>query len=92
MNELPIAGFQKAIKATHGAAAELVGREYVIETFEGEEVWRGEVLEFAITGHPEAKRVFAWETGGRVTAVLAVGPIKTARDAVKASIIAAGTA
>ncbi len=90
MNDIPLAGFQTAIQATHGADAELVGREYVIETFEGEEVWRGEVLEFAISGHPDAQRVFAWEVGGRVTAVLAVGKIRTPTDAVRASILAGG--
>jgi hypothetical protein len=88
VNELPLAGFQHAIKAMHGAEAELVGREYVIETFDGEEVWRGEVLTFSLAGNPDADRCFAWEVDGRVTAVLAVGRIQAPLDAVRAAIIA----
>lgn len=90
MNEIPLESFQRAIRAMHGADAELVSRDYVIETFEGDEVWRGEVLTFALAGNPDADRCFAWEVGGRVTAVLAVGKIQTPQDAVQASILAEG--
>lgn len=90
MNDLPLERFQHAIKQMHGADAELLSRDYVIETFEGDEVWRGEVLTFALAGNPQADRCFAWEVGGLVTAVLAVGKIRTPLDAVRASILAAG--
>jgi hypothetical protein len=90
LNAAPILVFQHAIRAMHGADAELVDREYFVETFEGDELWRGEVLTFQLAGSPEAQRCFAWEVDGRVTAVLAVGRIKTPLDAVRASILAAG--
>lgn len=90
MNELPIAGFQKAILATHGADAKLFGRVTVDERFEGEPVWQGEVLVFELLDHPEAKRCYAWEVDGRVTAVLGVGAVDSPLNAVRASILAGG--
>lgn len=41
MNELSLEGFQKAIRATHGAQAKLAGRVSVLEMFKGEAVWKG---------------------------------------------------
>lgn len=72
----------------HGAEAQLVARARVDEHFEGEPVWQGEVLVFALQGHPEAQRCYAWEVDGRVTAVLGVGPVDSAVKAVRASILA----
>ena len=48
MNEIDEAEFRKAIRATHGSDAQLVRRERVYETFEGETVWEGEVLIFRL--------------------------------------------
>jgi hypothetical protein len=49
---------------------------------------------FALEGHPDAERAYAWEEppeeeGGkaRVFAVLEAGPVKSAADAVRASLI-----
>ena len=81
-------GFREAIRATHGADSSLMGREHVVETFGGSRVWEGEVLIFALLGHPTAHRVYAWEVDGQVTAVLGEGPVKSAHDAVRASILA----
>lgn len=88
MNELPVEGFQHAIRQTHGAEAQLVERVRVEEDFEGERVWEGEVLVFVLSDHPEAARCYAWEVDGRVTAVLGVGPVDSAVKAVRASILA----
>ena len=41
MNEIDEKTFRKAIRATHGADAQLVRRERVVERFEGETVWGG---------------------------------------------------
>lgn len=90
MNDIPEAVFRKAIRATHGVEAQLTGRERVHETFEDETVWEGEVLVFQLQDHSEATRCYAWEVDGEVTAVLAVGPIQSAADAVRAAIIEAG--
>lgn len=88
MNSLTVSGFVSAIDAMHGATASLVARERVREQFEGETVWEGEVLAFELEGHPTANRCYAWEVDGEVTAVLAEGPVESAVDAVRASIMA----
>lgn len=88
MNELPIEGFERAIRATHGAQAKLAGRVSVLEMFKGEAVWEGEVLVFDLLDHPTASRCYAWEVDGRVTAVLHTGPVDSPLAAVRASILA----
>lgn len=90
MNEIPLQTFENAIQATHGAKAHLIARERVSEAFEGQPVWEGEVLVFELEGHASASRCYAWEVDGEVTAVLGEGPVKSASDAVKASIMADG--
>ena len=91
MNLIPIEEIALAIHAMHGATASISARERVHEQFEGDTVWKGEVLVFELSDHPTASRCFAWEVDGEVTAVLAEGPIETATDAVRASIWADGT-
>ena len=86
MNDATISTFQHAIRATYGAESRFVWRERVV--FKGETVWEGNVLSFELDGHPTASRCFAWEVDGEVTAVLAEGPVQTAHDAVRASIMA----
>ena len=88
MNELSIGGFQQAIRETHGAGSWLIKRVRVEEDFEGQRVWEGEVLVFALIDHPEASRCYAWELDGEVTAVLGVGPVDSPEAAVRASILA----
>ncbi len=87
MNELPIADFKRAIRETHGASAELIDWARIVETFEGETVWEGEVLVFELEGHPTALRCYAWEVDGTVTAVLHIGPVDSPQKAVRASIL-----
>lgn len=87
VNELPIPGFQHAIQATHGAKSRLERRERVVETFQGETVWEGEVLVFELLDHPTSRKCYAWEVEGEVTAVLHEAPVRSAQDAVKAAII-----
>ena len=88
MNELPLESFQHAIRQTHGAEAELISRERVSETYEGHPVWKGEVLVFALTGHPTASLCYAWEVDGQVTAVLHQWTVVSPLAAVRASIAA----
>jgi hypothetical protein len=88
MNEAPLSTFERAIRATHGAGSNLVARERVTERFKGETVWQGEVLVFELQGHPSAKRCYAWEVDGEVTAVLEEPPVHSARDAVRAALLA----
>ena len=87
MNEIPLKTFEQAICAIHDAAAELAERVSVVETFEGETVWEGEVLVFDLQGHPTAQRCYCWEVDGQVTAVLHTGPVDSPVKAVRAAIL-----
>ena len=90
MNELPLEGFVHAVRATHGAEAQLVKRVQVTESFEGETVWEGEVLVFDLTGHPTALLGYCWEVDGKVTTVLHQPPVDSPLAAARAAILAAG--
>jgi hypothetical protein len=92
LNELSLDGFRHAIRKMHGSECQLVGRERVHETFEGETVWEGEVLIFDLLGNQLSTRCYAWETNGQVTAVLHTGPIDSPLKAVQASVLADGEA
>lgn len=74
--------------ATHGVASELLRREHVVERFEGETVWEGEVLVFSLQNHPTALWCYAWEVDGEVTAILHEPPVISAVAAVRAAILA----
>ncbi len=88
MNELSISDFRHAIKETHGVKARFLYQEQVVETFEGERVWEGEVLVFALKGHSTANLCYAWEVDGTVTAVLGEPPIDSSLAAVRLVIAA----
>lgn len=66
----------------------------VHEKFKGETVWEGAVQVFSISGHPSgATRAYAWSystegTKRRFMAILGLGPVKDARTAVQAAIVA----
>ena len=79
---------QEAIRANHGVEAHLVERVVVDERFEGEPVWRGEVLVFELQKHALAHLCYAWEVDGQVTTVLHTGRIDSPVAAVRASILA----
>ena len=88
-----IARLQKAIRDLHGVESTHLRSEPVHETFQGETAWEGVVEVFALKGHPKAGLAYAWshETDDgkrRYVAVLGVPPIKSAQDAVRASIVA----
>jgi hypothetical protein len=87
---------QAAIKRLHGCDSEHVESVSVVETFRGKTIWQGLVEVFNLIRHPKAKRCYAWaneagKTGKDVefVAVLEVPPVKDARTAVQASIVAA---
>ena len=90
-NRIPTS-FQHAIQKTHGARSQLLTREHVVENVEGETVWEGEVLVFALRDHPTAHLCYAWEVDGQVTAVLHTGPVDSPVKAVRASILEASDA
>jgi hypothetical protein len=84
---------QRAILALHGLDSEHVESVEIVETFEGKTVWEGDVEVFRVRGHPKATHAYAWTYDGddgkpRHLAVLGVPPIDSARDAVKAAVMA----
>ena len=87
MNEIPTSAFQLAIQETHGSRSQLIERVSVVETFEGDTVWEGEVLVFDLLDHPTAQYCYAWEVDGQVTAILHTGAVNSPIKAVRASTL-----
>ena len=88
MNEIGVFAFHDAIRETHGARSQLIERVSVVETFEDDTVWEGEVLVFGLLDHPSTSKCYAWEVDGHVTTVLHAGPVDSPLAAVRASILA----
>jgi hypothetical protein len=84
---------RRTILDLHGVDSSHFRSEPVHERVDGQTVWKGVVEVFALKGHPKAGFAYAWgqdtdDGGRRYIAVLGIGPIKSARDAVCASIVA----
>jgi hypothetical protein len=81
------------VEALHGGRATWTKDVPVTETFRGEVVWSGVVQVYRLEGHPEARRAYAWSEPvegsdrRRVFAVLEAGPVRSAAEAVRASLI-----
>lgn len=77
----------------HGVKAEHSGSVPVLLTFKDEPAWSGVVSVFLLSGHPKARRAFAWEipsTPLDYVAVLDIPPVKDPETAVKAYIASLG--
>ena len=64
------------------------------EVFEGKTVWKGEVEIFDLTGHPKAKRAYAWshldgkkDERTRFVAVLEIPPVDSAQKVIQVQIV-----
>jgi hypothetical protein len=75
-------------KAVHSATVP------VHEVFRGETIWQGDVEVFDLTGHPKAKRAYAWchldgknDERERFVAVLEIPPVESAETAVRVQIV-----
>lgn len=82
----------KAIHDLHGCHGNHLRSEPIREEHGGQVVWDGVVEIFAVD-HPTANLAYAWahetDTGSvRYIAVLGLPPVKSARDAVRAAIVA----
>jgi hypothetical protein len=76
----------------HGCDAEYIETVPVVEEFQGETVWQGDVEVFEIRGHPKATRGYGWgyvvgEGGRRYFTVLELPPVDSPQTAVKAAIM-----
>jgi len=93
MDYVGIAALQDAIRHMHGVESTWIESVEVDETFEGAQVWKGEVQVFELEGHPKSTRCYAWSEASigvkrRFFAALHIPPVDNAVAAVRASIVA----
>ena len=86
---------QLAVEHLHKCAAKHTATVPVTEVFQGRTIWQGPVEVFTITGHPKAKRCYAWshadgkdDSDERFVAVLEIPPVSSPETAVKVAIAA----
>ena len=88
-----IAELQAVFLKLHNCDAEYVETVPVVEQFQGETIFQGDVEVFDLTGHPKATRGYGWgytttESGGRrYFTVLELPPVTSPQTAVKAAIM-----
>ena len=89
-----IAKLQVAVSQLHNCGAVWVETVPVQEVFRGETVWKGDVEVFHITGHPKAKRAYAWshidgpeDERERFVAVLEIPPVDSGKIAGQVQIV-----
>lgn len=94
MNEAYIDELADVIRQLHDSEASHVETVPVKEVHQGQTVWEGDVEVFELSGHPKARRVYAWahETDDadrptRHVTVLHIPPVTSPVMAVRASII-----
>jgi hypothetical protein len=85
---------RQAVETMHKCTARHVESKPVIELFRGEVAWDGVVEAFELTGHPHAKRCYAWSylenDEPQYVTVLEIPPVDSAETAVKIAIVAGG--
>ena len=85
---------KQVVESQHGGRASFAQAVPVKETHNGATVWEGVVHVFDLDGHPKATRAYAWSAPiegsdkRRFYAVLHLGGIRSAADAVRAAIVA----
>ena len=89
-----VAQLQTAIQHLHNCGATHRETVPVHEVFRGKTVWQGDVEVFDLTGHPKAKRAYAWahldgadDERTRYVAVLEIPPVDSAQKAVQIQIV-----
>ena len=82
----------QAIRRLHGCKATYLETVPVVEEFNGETLWQGDVEVFSVN-HRRAKRAYAWahadgknDKGKRFVAVLGIPPVDSPQTAVKVAI------
>ncbi len=84
---------EEVIRKLHGSFATHVETVPVVETFQGQTIWEGDVEVFDLQDHPKASRIYAWShdtddpsNPRRHVTVLHLPPAITPRKAVQTSI------
>ena len=91
--EVSIEELRTAVERMHECSATWLEAVPVREKFQGKTVWNGMVHVFAITGHSDASKCYAWSSpmedsqNRQFFAVLEIPPVKSAADAVRAAIV-----
>ena len=88
-----LARLQAAIQQWHNCGAVYRMTIPVHEVVGGETVWKGEVEVFNLTGHPKAKRAYAWSqrdgaNDEDLVTMLEIAPVVSPITAVRAAIMA----
>jgi hypothetical protein len=90
-----LAALRAAIAQMHGCSSIYLKTVHVHETFQGKTVWNGDVEVFSLIGNTKALRAYAWarlegasDETTKFTAVLEIPPVKDAKTAVQAAIMA----
>ena len=60
--DVSIAELKRAVEAQHGCQATVFQSVPIKETFGRNTVWEGVVHIFSLTGHPAARRAYAWSS------------------------------
>jgi len=93
MKEVPKTAIQQAIEHLHLCQATFRETVKVVEQFEGQIAWEGEVHVFDLKEHPTASVCYAWASPvegsekQKFYAVLHVPPVTSPIAAVRASIV-----
>jgi hypothetical protein len=91
-NQEKLERIQMTVEHLHHCTAIHSATVPVHEVFRGQTVWKGDVEAFLILGHRVAQKAYGWSEGHgekeRFFAVLEIPPVKSALDAVRASIVA----
>jgi hypothetical protein len=79
------------VEVMHDCAAKHECSVPVIEMYGKDEIWEGVVEMFTLTGHPKAKRCYAWnfandDVNPRYIAILELPPVSSPHTAVRAAI------
>lgn len=88
---MPTSNLARVVEAMHGCRAVFRETARVVERWEGEIAWEGDVSVFDV-GHPKASKAYAWsepthDGKARTLAVLGIPPVNSAADAVRAALV-----
>jgi len=92
--EVNVAELKHAVENQYGCTATVFQSMPIKETFGGKTVWKGVVYTFSLTGHPTAKRAYAWSSPiegsdkRRFFVALHLPPVTSPAEAVRAAIVA----
>lgn len=89
-----IAEIPGAFLKLHGCNAIYLETVPVVEEFQGQTIWQGDVEVFELEGHPKATRGYGWshvtgehDQGRRYFTILELPPVDSPQTAVKAAIM-----